>query len=104
VLGAVGGGESSVLITDNLPPYTPSGVNESVSVTVDSTEGDVAIYGGGGNPGLVGSAAVGMGLKTLTSTGNVPGQIFVGTAQGGKSAPLRTMPPTITCNYIIRVL
>lgn len=83
VLGAAGGGESSTLVTGNLPPYTPSG---SVSVTgsVPYTSTGSNVIGGPTNIGVSG------GFTTITITS----QTFTGNAQGGASAPVRTVSPT----------
>jgi microcystin-dependent protein len=89
VMGATGGGESITLSTGNLPPYTPSG---STSVTIQHNGlavslGGTDVYttaGGGGSVGIPSS--------------------FTGNAQGGSSAPVRTVQPTIVCNYIIRII
>lgn len=103
-IGAVGGGQIKSLVTANLPPYTPAGTNASVSVSVTSTRSDISFYNGGGNPGLTGSASVGMGAGSVTSTGTVAGQGFTGTAQGGTSQAFSILPPMIVCNYIIRII
>src|ERR1043166_4186180 len=94
-LGAVGGGESSTLLTANLPPYTPAGTN---STSITQIVGNTSSYAAGANTGIQ-SLSSGAGTNLTTAA-----QTFTGTAQGGTSTPVRTVPPTIVCNYIIRVL
>lgn len=103
-LGAPGGAQNQTLLTTNLPPYTPVG-----SVSVASAASNVlrgtsigAISLTFGNSPVVGGDVIGAGTLApgpITSTGTL-----TGTAQGGTSAPVRTVQPTIVCNYIMRVL
>lgn len=95
-LGAVGGLESSTLLTANLPAYTPAG-----SVSVLSTISNIDI---GGTTDTY-SGAAGATLRRDITQGNVTSTgTLTGTAQGGTSTPVRTVPPTIICNYIIRII
>jgi microcystin-dependent protein len=98
-MGAVGGGESTTLVTANLPPYTPAGSNSSSATdtlfgtinsinTTGSQQGVAPVIGSGPNHG----------------GGTAFPQAFTGTPQGGTSTPLRTVQPTIVCNYIIRII
>lgn len=99
-LGAVGGAEKETLLTANLPPYTPAG-----SVAVTSTPTNVV-------SGILSNVALGGGAVTFTIAANgaiSAGQIastgtLTGTAQGGTSAPVATVPPLIICNYILRII
>lgn len=101
-LGAVGGGESSTLVTANLPAYTPAG---TLSIGAPTTTfsgvsfGQVAV-GATSGANFTTFAAGSYATVTLSSGGGT----FSGTAQGGLSTPLRTVQPTIVCNYVIRVL
>jgi microcystin-dependent protein len=100
-LGATGGNESKTLVTANLPPYTPAG---SVAVTVTSTSSTVQRNDTGAitiNPpgGSITIPIINSGLLSSTGTGTL-----TGTAQGGTSMPLATIPPTIICNYIMRII
>jgi microcystin-dependent protein len=95
VIGAVGGGESSTIVTPNLPPYTPTGTNSggtnnipTTPIGVSTTSNNVPVW----QASAYGSAAI------LTEP------TFTGAAQGGTSTPLRTTQPTIVTNYIIRIL
>jgi microcystin-dependent protein len=99
-LGAAGGGETSTLLTTNLPPYTPSG---GVISTFSST--NVVVSFGQTPTGVnVGSAiSVYSSGNYITANGTVS-STFAGNSQGGTSTPVRTVPPTIVCNYIMRIL
>jgi microcystin-dependent protein len=98
-LGATGVG-SQTLVTANLPAYTPSGtiVNGSIGVT-----GSAVANGGsvGSGPSSPGAQPAGGPNATFTVVQNPSG--FTGTAQGGTSTPIRTVQPTIVCNYVMRV-
>jgi microcystin-dependent protein len=95
-LGATGGGETQVLVTGNLPAYTPAG-----SVTVTSTLTDWIRGGSSDNYGSIG----GFGTYNsptkaqITSTGTL-----TGTAQGGTSTAFGVVQPTIILSKILRVI
>lgn len=91
-LGAAGGAQDQTLITANLPPYTPSG---SVSTTTSGTDGVVQNSG----PVNIGGTGSGGTLQAIGSTST-----FTGNAQGGTSSPITTLPPTILCNRILRII
>lgn len=97
-LGDTGGGETQVLVTDNLPPYSPAG-----SVNVTSTPTDVVRWGGNLLVNGTGSSYVpsadNMTRSSIASTGTL-----TGTAQGGTSTAFGVVQPTIICNYILRVI
>jgi microcystin-dependent protein len=96
-MGAAGGTQSKTLVTANLPAYTPGGTisNGAISISHNAIAGSSTTGGGqfacGGNSGASISASQG------TST-------FTGTAQGGTSTAFAIVPPTIVCNYIIRII
>lgn len=94
-LGATGGGETQVLVTGNLPPYTPAG-----SVSVTSTISN--IFRGTLGVGLTGGGAVNGSNDTVagsvTSTGTL-----TGTAQGGTSTAFGIIQPTIIANKLLVV-
>lgn len=103
-LGAAGGGESFTLQTTNLPPYTPSG---SVTSTL-TLMGGQTYYVPNKNSGI---AAQQGSFPPYTwpwqadyavLTGSVA-STFTGTAQGGTSAPLRTVPPTMLVTTYIKL-
>ena len=99
-LGSIGGAQDRILSTANLPPYTPQGSNAvNLTAAIPFTfEVSFNPNSGGGNQyytSLGGSSA------NLGVSGSVT---FTGTPQGGTSTPFATVQPTITCNYIIRIL
>jgi microcystin-dependent protein len=100
VLGAVGGLESSTLVTGNLPAYTPSGsiANGAISINAGNAASTVVTagtVGGGGGFAQLQTPSISASQGTTT---------FSGSAQGGTSNPVRTVPPSIVANYIIRIL
>ena len=93
------------LVTANLPPYTPAGSNGTVTVTsnlVMIATGSISnlqsAVGGGAVQGIPISQAVN---GQQVSTGSGP--TFTGTPQGGTSASVVTLPPSIATNKLIRV-
>lgn len=107
-VGATGGTESQTLVTGNLPAYTPSGTiivddpghNHQITNDVTNTFPGVGFT-------LSGSGDVGIGTATTTTsfTGlNSSNVTFTGTAQGGTSTAFSIIQPTITLNYIIKVI
>lgn len=97
VFGDAGGSQSKTLITANLPAYTPAGTisNGSISISHNAIAGTSTTGGGGFSCG--GNASASISASQGTST-------FTGTAQGGTSTAFSIIPPTILCNYIIRIL
>lgn len=90
-MGSAGGAQTKTLLTANLPPYTPSG---SVSTT---TGGSFLQAGAGGGNTPTSGSSNGATTPIQTST-------FTGSAQGGTSTPIATIPPLIITNYIIRII
>ncbi len=103
VMGAVGGGESNSIGQANLP---------NVNFTVVDN-GHQHAYSGGTTGGL-GSAAPAGGQTVLLAPFNAvgTGAVFSTTINpagilvnsGGSGTPIRTVPPTIICNYIMRII
>lgn len=90
VLGNSGGGQSSVLITGNLPAYTPSGTVASSGIIAGSS---------GGAGGITNQFAYGSGSSSslsFTASGSLSG-----VAQGGTSIAFTNLPPAIISNKII---
>ncbi|MCP1758028.1 tail fiber protein [Bradyrhizobium elkanii] len=100
-MGAAGGSESTALSTGNLPPYTPSG---SVSTSVSSAVVSLQSASNGGQNAFATSSTVGGSANMSGALGLTLGSSFTGSAQGGSSAPFRTVQPTIILNKIMRVL
>jgi microcystin-dependent protein len=98
LLGATGGVETQVLVTSNLPPYTPAGGNSTPTVTNGSAvitsngTGPFATPAGGANWGPLNGAAL--------SLSGAP--VFTGTAQGGSSTAFGVVQPTLILNKIIK--
>lgn len=97
VLGNSGGSQSKVLISSNLPPYTPAGSIAAI-VTVSSYFDFYNIAGGTGvNPQILTNTPNRLASEpTATATGT-----FTGTAQGGTSAAFSAVNPSIIMNKII---
>jgi len=95
-MGAAGGAQTKTLVTANLPPYTPAGSVSVLSTLTDWIRGGIpdnysSISGFGTYSGPT--------KAQIASTGTL-----TGTAQGGTSTPFGVVPPTIVCNYIMRII
>lgn len=89
VLNAVGGVQNRVLVTANLPPYTPSG-------TVAIINGDLILKTAGIVSGGVGSSwIVPSSITNITAT-------FTGTPQGGTSTAFGLIQPTRIARAVIK--
>lgn len=102
-LGATGGNKSAALGTLNIPPYTPAGVIANGAITNTVT--------GGTKGAISNTTAVSAGGHAFADVGPdivvTPTQatsVFTGTPQGGISDPFSVVQPTVTINYIIKVL
>ena len=96
VLGALLGSATRILLTSNLPPYTPSGsIIPSLATRVWSNAG----------VNDIGTVAQGNSGGVLSSPNNAPGanMSFTGAAQGGTSVAFGIVQPTLICNKIIKV-
>jgi len=91
-LGDTGGGETQVLVTANLPAYTPSG---TIAVGEISNVG-IQI------PGNLSSN--GTAWEVYNSTDVTPTATFTGVPQGGTSTAFGVVQPTIVGNYILRII
>lgn len=99
-MGAHGGAQTETLLTANLPPYTPTGTVTNLVLpteTLTSTSG-TSLPGtlSQGNNSNASGGLINFGVTAI-------GQLNIA-AQGGTSAPLVTVQPTIVCNYIIRII
>lgn len=101
-LGAVGGSESSTLLTGNLPAYTPAGgvTNGQVKIGASSS----LTYATQNSIQYATTAGSQVGAVNQTQSITQDASSFSGTPQGGTSTPVRTVPPMIILNKIIRVL
>lgn len=106
VLGSVGGGESETLVSGNIPQIS---LNVSGSVTGSFGASLPATIGTWNNQSTVNTSgssgdfpqatqAVG-NVSSLTSSGSMNG-----TAGSASPSGFRTVPPTIICNYILRII
>lgn len=93
-MGATGGGETQVLVTGNLPAYTPAGTVGAGTVTGGAF--------GGSDPA---GASIGAGGATATVKNNVAiavsGGAFTGTPQGGTSTAFGIVQHTIIGNFLL---
>jgi hypothetical protein len=100
VLGAAGGGESKVLLTANLPPYTPAGTN-STSV---STVANIVTSNNVLSSGAAGGANNQLSPPTNLSSITVGAQIFTGTAAPGQiSTPVAVASPMMLATVYIKL-
>ena len=101
VLGALIGLANNVLVTLNLPPYTPSGTVANGAITFPLTSISSAVNGGVGSIGTYSGSG---GTVNMTAAlGPVQAaSTFTGTAQGGASSAVNNVQPSTTVNYIIR--
>jgi len=101
VLGTRGGGKNTSLITSNVPSYTPSG---SVSSGVG---GNIALpiqgSGSGSPTSAVKQGDNGTGPTTLnvSPTGITVSSSFSGSNNGGSSAPITLVQPSLVMNKMI---
>lgn len=96
-LGGVGSsGESTVLVTGNLPPYTPAGTITNGAITTPQL--------GGQSSGAAGGSAVPIVFNPQTITLSQAASSFNGSPQGGTSVPLRTVQPTMIVNKLLRII
>lgn len=100
VLGCVGGSESTVLLTANLPPYTPTtaSVTGGAASFAFTSNGNYAT--GGATTAVSGITSSGGGT-TVATTFTQPTVVM--NAQGGTSTPHRTVQPTILVTTYIKL-
>jgi microcystin-dependent protein len=97
-LGATGGGETQVLVTANLPAYTPTG---TVTATAPNGQNFATATG------ITGINTTGGGSSVFTSplaNASVASGAFTGAAQGGTSTAFGIIQPTFIGNYILRII
>lgn len=94
-LGATGGGETQVLVTGNLPAYTPAGTitNGAITITGQGATSNAQATPGSGNAG-----------SSITLTASQAASTFAGTAQGGTSTAFGVIQPTIILNKLMRII
>lgn len=89
--GDKGGAETVVLVTGNLPAYTPVGTN-AITVTNGTFGAPLSLFSGGGTQGFTTGSSPTTTLFAPT-TGISITSAFTGTAQGGVSTPVNIRPP-----------
>ncbi|RED36200.1 hypothetical protein BJ123_108135 [Rhodopseudomonas thermotolerans] len=102
-LGAAAGSATKTLITDNLPPYTPSGsvassFSGSVSYSRYTTQTQIGADFRSFTPSP-GDTSLGTGGWTVSGTVT---STFTGSPQGGTSTPLNVVPPVRGVNFIVK--
>jgi microcystin-dependent protein len=102
VLGALIGLANTVLVTLNLPAYTPTGTFAGLST-------NRVVNSASGTPTITGITASGGPLGVTTDAGNtafsqiaVSGNVTMA-AQGGTSTAFNNVQPSTTCNWILRL-
>jgi microcystin-dependent protein len=101
-LGATGGQQNRTLLTANLPPYTPAGTITNGAITITGTW--PTLVGPNNNGGGGGGAFGAVSSTTTGATASQSTSAFAGTAQGGTSTAVQTLPPTIVTNFIMRII
>lgn len=97
---ATGGAQNVVLLTPNLPAYTPAGT---------ITDGTISISGGTLGGTFVGGTLASAGgdfnavRQSTTIAASQSGSTFAGTAQGGVSTAVKIAQPTIMISKILVV-
>lgn len=100
-LAANGGSQTVTLGTNNLPAYTPSGNVSAPTVTINGQNVGTLTFGGSPQTVTATVSPGGVTVTTLTASATAP--IFSGNAQGGTSAPVNNMPPTIILTALVRI-
>ncbi len=99
VLGTLFGLANNVLVTLNLPAYTPSGaITNGAITTTGNAQAALANVGAATGGGFTSSTT-----STAALTSTQAASTFAGTAQGGTSTPVNNVQPSTTCNYILRI-
>ncbi len=103
-IGGAGGTQSKVLLTANLPAYTPAGTIANGAITnivtggIYASSSSVTSQNGTAGGQVVGGSNVSIAVGSTQATST-----FSGIAQGGTSAAFSTVQPTKTSNYIIKI-
>ncbi len=104
-LGVAGGAETRTLLTVNLPAYTPAG-----SIAAGSATGNAGRLPVTNSSGIASSNAAGGALGQFADTAGtvretlvVTSGAFTGTAQGGLSTPVVSLPPTLLVTIYVKI-
>lgn len=96
--GALGGNQTSTLVTANLPPYTPAGTITNGAITVNQTGALSGLIAGG----AISNAGGALTTAAISATASQAPSSFSGTAGGGTSVAFSNVTPSRTVNYIIK--
>ncbi|WP_298243725.1 phage tail protein [uncultured Bradyrhizobium sp.] len=96
--GATGGGQTSQLVTANLPPYTPTGTiaNGAITISPSVVNCPGSFWANGNGAGTTNNGSP-ISASQAPST-------FAGAPQGGVSAVFTNMQPTMMLNKILRII
>jgi hypothetical protein len=101
-IAAPGGFQSNIILTLNLPPYSPSGIVSNGIITTTVSGGNLSA---GSLAGVGTGATIAMtGPASPTAISTQAASSFTGSAQGGTSSPFGIVPPAITSDFIIKAL
>lgn len=102
-LGAAGGSESKVVVTANLPAYTPGGTiaNGAITNAVSYPAGSLIRGGAGGTE--YGGGAFGLSGGTVAVSSSQAASTFTGTAQGGVSTPVAIASPAMLTTFYLKL-
>lgn len=121
-LGAAGGAQSKTLATTNLPAYTPAGTIVSTDAghkhftwntdafgaappaVSSTTQAGFSRIGGGDSDYAIGGSATAATVGLTSSTAATITSTFTGTAQGGVATAFATIQPSMTMNYVVKIL
>lgn len=93
------GTQTATLVLANLPAYTPAGSVSAPTITLSAASTGVVNSGTGGGANLTGGGGA-LLQATMTASSSAPA--FTGSAQGGTSTPVLTLPPLMIVNKIIK--
>lgn len=104
-LGALGGSSNHPMTNSNLPPYTPAGTitNGAITSIFTGQLGQTGLSGAGGSQAYTGGAFASSQIIGTVASSQAT-STFAGTAQGGTTVPVPTIQPSLTMNYVIKVL
>lgn len=97
---AVGGLQAVVIVTANLPSYTPTGsvavTDGPISVSQNASAANFTTTGGGG-------FACGGSTASISASQSGTTAVFTGVNNGGISTGVKTLPPTIMVRQVVAV-
>lgn len=96
--GATGGGQTSQLVTANLPAYTPAGAitNGVITISPSVVTSPGSFWANGNGSGTTNNGSSVTASQAIST--------FAGTPQGGTSAVFTNMQPTMMLNKILRII